>query len=75
MNGVMRPDCAAARLVGWGDPSLHGCPSYAPRAGGSQPALAFVFKGFPDVIFSTSDVEQILLKAHKSRQLQLLLLA
>ena len=34
----MRPNRAAPRLAGRGDPSPRGCPPYAPRAGVSQPA-------------------------------------
>ena len=36
--GVVRPNRAAPRLAGRGDPSPRGCPPYAPRAGVSQPA-------------------------------------
>ena len=36
--GVVRPNRAAPRLAGRGDPGPRGCPPYAPRAGGSQPA-------------------------------------
>ena len=36
--GVVRPNRAAPLLAGRGDPSPRGCPPYATRAGGSQPA-------------------------------------
>ena len=39
----MRPNRAAPRLAGRGDPSPRGCPPYAPRAGGSQPAPRALF--------------------------------
>ena len=41
--GVVRPNRAAPRLAGRGDPSPRGCPPYAPRAGGSQPAPRALF--------------------------------